>query len=330
MNRESGVAESDASKGAPDRIAVIVINWNGWQHTLDCVNSLRKMQREWHLFLVDNASSDDSIKHLSDLGEKVTLIQSPVNGGWTGGNNLGIQRALDLGYDHFFILNNDAEVLEDTLDVLEKAFLDRQDEMPILGPVHTVPDGSSYSFVGQYIDDLTGMPRKMTCEGVTRQDLDSVYETAYIQGAGLFVHRRHFVEIGFFDDAFYLDYDEADWSFRARRAGFRSYMVRDAVIRHIGSASIGGEVSPLNVYFLTRNGLLFSERHGNLRQRYRVWCAYYRRARRLVRGKGRRRWLWLPRFFKSRDNAVVAFRRGLMDYALRRFGDCSLEIRLLK
>jgi hypothetical protein len=104
-------------------------------------------------------------------------------------------------------------------------------------------------------------------------------------------------------------------------------MVRDSMIRHVGSASIGGKASPLNVYFQTRNGLLFAERHIPRTQRIEFWRTQYRRARELVGGRGRLR--WLPLFFLSRDRLVIAFRRAIRDYLLRRFGDCPPFIRQL-
>lgn len=328
MNGDIPAGQTRRAERNAESIAVLVVNWNGWRHTLACLAALRKVQSPpWHLFIVDNASSDDSLEQLADLGNDVTLIRSAVNGGWTGGNNLGIRRALDRGFDFLFILNNDAEVVADTLEILLREFQDRADEMPILGPVHTTAEGDRYDFLGSTIDDYSGMPRLLPVDGVTAVDLKPFYETAYIRGAGLFVHRRHFEAVGLFDDAFYLNYDETDWSFRARRAGFRSYMVRDAEIRHIGSASIGGASSPLNLYFLTRNRLLFSERHGALRQRYRVWRDLYRRARSLSGGRGRIG--WLPRFLTSRAKLTVAFRMGVRDYILRRFGDCPPLIRQL-
>ena len=71
-----------------DTVAVVVINWNGWRHSLSCIESLRRSQdTDWRLYLVDNASTDESLSHLTDLGDNVVVIRSPKNGGWTGGKS---------------------------------------------------------------------------------------------------------------------------------------------------------------------------------------------------------------------------------------------------
>jgi GT2 family glycosyltransferase len=110
-------------KSRPAQIAVITVNWNGWRNSLACLKALRtSVGPDWHLFLIDNASQDDSLTYLSDLGADVTLIRSPTNGGWTGGNNIGVQRALEVGHEFLFLLNNDALVMPDTLSFLMKYF----------------------------------------------------------------------------------------------------------------------------------------------------------------------------------------------------------------
>lgn len=101
-------------------------------------------------------------------------------------------------------------------------------------------------------------------------------------------------------------------------------MVRDAVIRHVGSASMGG-YSPLKVYFLVRNGLLFAERHLTLRQRLRVARNYTHWARSLVEGGSQAKKAWA--FVIDRGDQARAFKAAARDYLLRRFGDCPPWVR---
>ncbi len=307
---------------------MVVVNWNGWRHTLACLDSLRaSVDAGWRLFLVDNASSDESTERLGDLGDDVVLVRSPVNGGWTGGNNLGVRHALEAGHELIFILNNDAIVLPETIGLLRRAQQNDPATLPLLGPAHLKPSGDAYDFIGAEIDPYSGMPRLVPGAAVAPGDLPASWETTYIKGAGLFAHRRHFETIGWFDDAFYLTYDETDWCFRARALGFKSLMLRDAVIRHAGSASIGGAASPLNLYFLVRNGLLFAERHCTPRQRLRLARVYSGWARSFVPGARDGVWAWS--FLTSRARHARVFRAAVRDYVLRRFGDCPAWIRSL-
>jgi len=312
---------------ATSSIAVVTINWNGWRHTLDCLHALRASEgASWHLYLVDNASTDDSREHLRGLGPDVTLIEAATNGGWTGGNNLGLREALTAGHEHIFILNNDAFVEPDTLARLlaVSAAFSAEARRPILGPIHRGSSTRDYDFHAAARDPKTGIPAWIPA-GELGSRLDRpLIETAYISGAAIFAHRHHFETIGLLDDRFYLNFDDTDWCRRAEKAGFPLLMVRDAAIRHIGSASIGGRYSPLQTYFLTRNRLLFADKHCSPIERLRLFRRCLWQARELA-GKGSG-W-WPSRLMRIEDGPPAAFRRGLRDYLLRRFGDCPPEIR---
>lgn len=120
----------------------------------------RSCNADWHLFIVDNASTDDSVERLTGLGDDVSLIRSPTNGGWTGGNNLGIEAALSARYDWLFILNNDAFVEPDTLELLpaEATAQAAREGWPVLGPIHRGSHASDYDFIGSATDPRTGIP----------------------------------------------------------------------------------------------------------------------------------------------------------------------------
>lgn len=309
-----------------DSIAIVTINWNGWRHTLACLASLRRSEGPaWHLYIVDNASTDDSLDHLVDLGADVTVIRSPVNGGWTGGNNLGLKHALDAGHELFFIFNNDAEVKPDTLAKLVAAQAEFGDAPPLLGPVNRGATDEDYNFVGAHLDARSGIPQQDPPWDVKHEDLAPIWRTAYIRGAALFVTRDHLTRVGFFDDQFYLNYDETDWCFRAKALGIDAMMVRDAAILHIESAALGGSESPLNVYFKTRNLLLFAERHCTPGQRFQTFLKVLRQSR-YHTGRARN---WPFQLLFGRATLMTATRAGLRDYLLRRFGDCPQAIRKL-
>lgn len=315
-------------------IAVVTINWNGADNSLRCLAALRASQgADWHLYIVDNASTDGSADRIARAlaadgraggAADATLIRSPVNGGWTGGNNLGIARALAAGHDFVFILNNDAFVRPDTLAVLMATF-DREraagGAMPVLGPVHKGEGSAKYDFRVSHRDAKTGIPVWTQPGDHGPETRQATYPTAYVSGAGMLIHRDHFARVGLLDDRFYLNFDDTDWCARAEAAGFPLRMVRDAVIDHVGSASIGGVVSPLQTYFMTRNRLLYAEKHGSIADRLRLVRRQVWRARELAHGPA---WRMLA---PQRDPVAFAFRRGVIDYLARRFGDCPDSIR---
>ncbi|MBV9754847.1 MAG: glycosyltransferase family 2 protein [Hyphomicrobiales bacterium] len=304
----------------------MTVNWNGWQNSLACLQALRaSVGPSWHLILVDNASEDDSVFHLSGLGHDVTLIRSNINGGWTGGNNLGVQRALEDGYEFVFLLNNDAFVRPDTLSILMMHLLKNIERLPILGPVHRETGRQQYSFVGTTRDRGTGFWSWTPPDKVQPTDLHESFETCWIKGAGIFAHRAHFEKVGLFDERFFLDFDEIDWCYRATNAGYSLIMIRDAIIDHVGYASLGSRTSPLHTYFMTRNKLLFAEKHLSLGQRILVLRKLWWDARRMSGNLPTR--LTLLQFLTARSGLTATLRRGMLDYIFRRFGDCPAIVR---
>src|SRR6185436_11716808 len=101
-------------------IAIIVLNWNGRDLTLDCLRSLAAVTTPHvRIIVVDNASTDGSSDAVRQrYGSRVTLVENAQNLGFAAGNNAGIRRALDDGADYILLLNNDTVVAEDFVDRL--------------------------------------------------------------------------------------------------------------------------------------------------------------------------------------------------------------------
>lgn len=312
-------------------VGIVTVNWRRPELTRDCLSSVRKSAyRDVHFYIVDNDSRDGSLERLAQLGDDVTLIANPTNAGWAGGNNAGLRHLLRDGHEFVLLLNNDALLAPDALDALisahEQIVADGSNRAPVLATIERRHAGE-YGFVQGTIDASTGIP----VWGTATID-DSLRElallpTPYANGAALFCHRSVYEAVGLFDERFFLYYDEADWCFRAARRQHPIRSVVAAEIYHEGGATMGGAQSPLQNYFMTRNRLLFAEKHSRPRQRVALARHYAWMARQYVGGHGRLD--WPLRFLRHRDPAIVAFRYGVRDYLLRRFGDCPGIIRTL-
>jgi hypothetical protein len=116
------------------------------------------------------------------------------------------------------------------------------------------------------------------------------------------------------DERYFLYFDDADWCFRAARAGHELFVVRAAMIVHDGGASTGGQASPLMTYFMTRNRLLFAAKFCTPEQRRTLGQQYIDHHAKLQ---------------KEDPAQAAAFKRGVMDYRARKLGDCPPEIREL-
>src|SRR5690554_4009199 len=100
-------------------VAIILVNWNGYIHTRNCLLSLRKISYgNYKTIVVDNGSSDGSGDALEREFEEISLIRNSENLGFTGGNNEGIKYACEHGFKYLMLLNNDTEVEPDFLTSL--------------------------------------------------------------------------------------------------------------------------------------------------------------------------------------------------------------------
>jgi len=315
----------DSGPETEPRIAVVVVNWNGWRNTLACLDALRGTQgAAWRLIIIDNASTDESIARLSNLGEDVVLIPAGRNGGWTGGNNLGVRYALRSGFDYVMLLNNDAFVETDTLARLLAAAQAETPARQIFGAQMLTPQGEPVEYAAADIDPQSGMPRWAPLSELGPV-IDGLAPVATVHGGAMFARREVFETVGAFDDAFFLYLDESDWCRRATGMGYGFAIVEQAHVRHIEAASTGGRESPLYRYFMLRNTLLFARRHLTRAQRRRVLREIYWDLRDATRRVDARPWPWA--FLTSAHPSLRARRRAMLDYLTGRLGDCPPIIR---
>jgi GT2 family glycosyltransferase len=322
-------------------ISIVVLNWNGAADTLACLDSLAALTYpNFNVVVVDNGSSDDSLAGLRPYTAPypLTLLETGRNLGYAGGNNVGMRYALKHGADFVLVLNNDTTVAPDLLERL-------------LESAQRNPDAGVFSARIMYFD----APERVWFDGAhwipaslqlvwPGQDAEerslgtADHDTAYASGAALFFRAEVARQIGLLDEAFFLVWEEVDWCFRARKAGWRNLVVPAAKVWHKIGVSFGSESSPLRTYFSIRNRLLWFSRHAPFSARLRLWMrSLHRLIPKFCIGSGPAPWLkrllWAVqdyvRAWLGGGNRLeyLAARRAILDYAYRRFGDCPDEVR---
>lgn len=214
------------------RIAVVVLNWNGWRDTVACVASLRAQTQtpEW-IIVVDNASTDDSERRLRETCPDVQILQSGSNLGFAGGNNIGIRWAMRHGADAVWLLNNDAAAAPDALEVLARVD-DARPEVGAIGARIYRMDRRDVlqCWGGGWINLWAGRAREFDAV-VMETELD------YISGCSLYLPRRALERCGMLDEGFFMYFEDAELSLRYRRAGFLLAVADRARVFHKGGAS---------------------------------------------------------------------------------------------
>jgi GT2 family glycosyltransferase len=259
------------STAAP-RVAIIIVNFNGTDDTHKCLRSLHELDYpNAEVVLVDNGSSPPAGELFAAEYPWVRVIQNPVNGGWAGGNNVGIRDALARGAEYFVLLNNDTIVAPNLVTRLLAGFATGYD---VVGPLVNwmdepdvrMMDGCTFDAP----DSVSFFDRAKITPPVT--DVEIVYGCCLTTSADVF--RR----IGLLDERFFLIHEESDFCLRARRAGFRCGVLADVLVWHKGSSSFQREGKPLQRYFDARNLFLLMWKHiGSYRRppkRLRSWLKY--------------------------------------------------------
>ena len=235
------------------KVSLIILNFKVKDLALKCLESVKKSNySELGIILVDNGSNDGIEEDIKEL-KGVDFIQTGKNLGYSGGNNIGIKRALKSGADYIFILNPDTTIEKDCIKNLVDGIEKYKAE--ITGPKIYFEGTKKIWYAGGIFDKENVIGKHRGVDEVDSGKYDSPEETDFVTGASLFVKREVFEKIGLFDEKYFLYYEDADFCERAKRAGFNVVYIPDAVVYHenAASAELG---SPLQDYYISRNRLL--------------------------------------------------------------------------
>lgn len=324
MDTETPLQLPYAPTGSGDcgRVAVVLVNWNGWQDTLDAVSSLNgSSYSDWEAIVVENGSVDDSVARLREQSSQFILVESATNLGFAGACNLGVTIAKERGAAYVYFLNNDAKVETDTLEMLVQTSKTLA-HSAVLGSVVRFETHGGLQFWGSRRSNL-GLPDRWPASEDLFAAAPDLIESDFIMGASLFVPMPVMEAVGPFDDRFFLNYEETDWCYRAVRDGYPCLVVKNALVIHKSGAALGSPAGPLQVYFMRRNALLLAEKHCSPPQFATLYVRQFisvftRMAQATVRERDDHRISKVA----SRANALAT-----LDYTLRRFGDCPPVIR---
>ncbi len=315
------------------KIFIITVNWNSFLDVSVCLESLRKVDYpNFRVIVVDNGSTDDSLKRIRELYPEVILIAHAENLGLAAANNSGIRYGLKDGMDFGLILNNDAVVDSQILKIFIQAahdhpkagifgarifYLSSPDRIWWAKPQWNPETGEFFNEGHDQIED----PQNPLLPG----------EIAYANGCALFFRREVAETIGLMDERFFIYFEEIDWCWRARSAGFQIRFEPQAKVWHKVAASSGGRRSPVMTYFETRNKFLWASRNLSRSERRRfcgklirsfLSSTFYSKETLLAK-----RIYWdLRHLMSSHGKAKL---RGLLDYVCGRFGNCPPWIRRL-
>ena len=222
------------------KVGIIISNYNGWQDTLVCLDSLQKQTfTDFEVILIDDASPNDSVAQLQNkLPPNTVFLPQERNVGFAAANNIGMRRALDDGCDFALLLNNDTSVRPDFLEKLlaetpagavscpKMLFMDPPDEI---------------WFAGGELDPKTGKVKHLGGHKKDGPEFAEKKQVSFITFCCVLLPRAVIEQVGYLDETLFMYCEDVDYCIRLAQAGVPMWFLPDAVIHHKagGSAAFG-------------------------------------------------------------------------------------------
>lgn len=306
------------------KIIILILNWNGRQDTLECLESVQHIDYpNYQVVVVDNGSIDDSVIAIKEKFSHIHIIENKANLGFAAGNNVGIEYAIKQNADYIFLLNNDTTVDSQLL----REFIEASEKQPdtgILGAqIYIYKDPQKIWYAGaKWLPEQAKFIHLGIGEVDSGKDWQEVRETEYICGCALLIKTEVIKKIGVLDSRYFLMWEETDWCYRARQARYHCLVVPKAKVWHKISASFsGGDKAPHYQYFWWRNRFLWIEKNISFPASLKLYWVILKEIRRQLR-----RYLNSSTTQQERLRIKAAW-QGINDYIFRRFGDCPDWVR---
>ncbi|MDP4089618.1 MAG: glycosyltransferase family 2 protein [Bacillota bacterium] len=247
--------------GKKPLVYIIILNFNSFDETLRCIDSVRDVEYEnYKVVVIDNNSQDGSVDILKKRAGDFILIENSDNLGYARGNNVGIQYGISNGAEYICVLNNDVEVKKDFLNIIID-YMEKNRKVGICGPcICDFENRTKIQSMGANINLFTGLAMAKKKNKPYESVNGKTYEVDYLGGACFVARKEVFDNIGFIPELYFLFYEETEFCLTAKRAGYKLICLKDSLIYHKRSATIS-KYKGLSYYFLNRNRIIFMRRN---------------------------------------------------------------------
>jgi len=283
-------------------IAVIVLNWQQAQLTIDTIESVKNINQQgfiYQIFLVDNGSKDNCVTEFKKKygnDKMVSLILMPNNLGFSAGNNVGIKEALKQNYDYILLLNSDVLVDPNFLKELYLPFKTNP-KLGMAGPkIYFAPgfefhkDKYQKNEIGKVIWSAGGVvdwnnvyANNIGIDQVDNGQFDEPkYDLEFITNCCVLIKSKAIKKSGLMPEDYFMYCEDGDFCQQIYRHGFQIAYCPKSIIWHRNSGSSQAGGGPFHDYFLTRNRLIFASKYAPIRTKF----ALFRENIRLLLYKG--------------------------------------------
>ena len=248
------------------KLAIIIVNWNSYDLTHDTLVSLSKTTyTNYDIIVVDNCSEDGSGEKLKENFSKIILLASAKNNGFTGGNNIGMQYAIEQAYENVLLLNNDVAVAPNFIEPLLQKLASHENMAAVQPLIYFHHDHELIWNAGSKYNTLLGIPTtpQYNKKDIGQQEIKKQKQIDWITGCAMLLKTAALQKVGLFRESFFIYYEDVDLSFRLKAAGYDLGYEPSSVIYHIAGMSHKSKEK-------TKEGFISPKVH-YLNARNRIW-----------------------------------------------------------
>lgn len=238
-------------------ISFIIINWNTKDLLLECLASIYRTVSKitFEIWVVDNGSSDGSVRAVKEKHPAVKIIENRINLGFAAANNLALEH---MGGQYALLLNTDTVLTEDAVSKLHNFMKGNTDAGIACGQLLN-PDGSKQNSIANFPSLLSLVSNETLLRLLLPRRFPSkrrVYKTPIeidsCIGACMLIRKKAIDQTGFLDDRYFFFLEETDWAYRMKKAGWKIYFVPAARIFHAQGKSVGIRADARIMFYRSR------------------------------------------------------------------------------
>ncbi|MEI6140523.1 MAG: glycosyltransferase family 2 protein [Mariniphaga sp.] len=240
-------------------VSIITVNYDHPEVTLALLWSLRSISYpNIEIFVVDNASPKDDPAILKKTFPEINFIQSAVNLGFAGGNNLAIRKAKG---KYFLFINNDTEVDPGFLEPLVAKCESDKNIGGVSPKIKFYYQPDTIQFCGQApINPYTMRSFGYGYGAIDKGQFDKDRPTNFVHGASMMIPRSVIEKVGLMPETYFLYYEELDWGTQIKRLGYELWYVHNSTVLHKESISTG-KLTPFKTFYMNRARVLYLRRN---------------------------------------------------------------------
>ena len=261
-------------------VSIILLNYNSYQDTIECVESLQRITYEnYNVIIVDNNSPDNSMTRIWDYMKKrklnviyyaspekamndggncaqFILIQTGCNGGYGYGNNIGIKYALSKAVDYVLLLNNDTIVTPCFLQPLLQTYEEGQNVGLVSGKIYYYDAPNTIWFNGGEFYPLTSRVKHLY---FNEKDIGQKppEENTFITGCMWLISAKILEDVGYINEDYFMYVEDLEYCQRVLERGYSLKVNDKSIVFHKAAGSSGGHWSEFSIYWMSRNSYKF-------------------------------------------------------------------------